>query len=111
MVAGELCPSLRVTVTVPPLTPEEITWLLVRMCPSASMISPEPVPPDCPRAVVTEMVTTEGSTSLATASASQLPTVLVRDHPAPHVTTAPTTPPTSATTERRTHGNQPRRRR
>jgi hypothetical protein len=63
-VAVAVLPSLNSTWSDPPLAAGEITWLLVRMYPSDLMTSPDPVPlPVAPDALI---VTTEGSTSLAT---------------------------------------------
>src|SRR5215469_4193160 len=80
-VAAAALPSLNSTLSVPPLAAGAITWLLVRMYPSDLMTSPDPVP--APPAPLALMVTTEGSTSLATcvtwhtAALGWLPPVLV----------------------------------
>ena len=70
MVAGTVAPSENTTLTDPPPTAAEITWLLVRMYPSDLITSPDPLPPP-PSGLVTLMVTTDGSTSLATDSTWQ----------------------------------------
>ena len=70
MVAGTVAPSENTTLTDPPPTAAEITWLLVRMYPSDLITSPDPLPPP-PSRLVTLMVTTDGSTSLATDSTWQ----------------------------------------
>lgn len=62
------------TMMQPPLAAGEMTWLLVRMCPSSSMKLPEPLLR--PVSVVTKIVTTEGIVREATPAAVQVPVVV-----------------------------------
>ncbi len=67
IVAGTAAPSEKSTLTEPPSAAIEITWLFVRMYPSARITSPEPFPPP-PEALLALIVTTDGSTLFATDS-------------------------------------------
>src|SRR5262245_12381952 len=57
-------PSLNVTRSWPPLAASSTTWLLVRICPSELMITPEPSP--APPWPLTSIETTLGRTAAAT---------------------------------------------
>ncbi len=70
-VAGSSSPLGRRTVTVPPATAEEMTWLFVRMCPSVSRNSPDPLL-TLPAPLLTNRVTTEGIVLAATSVAAQV---------------------------------------
>ena len=67
IVAEWLVPSLKVTRSEPPSAAPATTWLLVRIRPSLSMITPVPSPPP-PLAEVSTMDTTLGRTAAATCS-------------------------------------------
>ena len=99
IVAGSCSPLGRCTVIVPPPTPGEMTWLLVRMCPSLSRNSPEPFPDDAP--ALTRIVTTDGMVDRATSRGLHSALSLARDQPIP-ATSATTDTRTSAATR----GNQ-----
>ena len=66
MVAFLVVPSLKLTEIWPPWPATEATWLLVRISPSELITMPDPEP--CSWAFCTLILTTEGSTDLATAS-------------------------------------------
>ena len=66
IVALELLPSWKVTVSLPPLATSATTWLFVRMCPSVSRRMPDPSPALEP--LDSRIETTLGSTSDATAA-------------------------------------------
>jgi hypothetical protein len=73
--AALLVPSEKKTLTVPPSAAGATTWLLVRMCPSVRITTPEPVPCDVrpPDEPTTCNVTTLGL--MMAAAASTVPAV------------------------------------
>ena len=105
MRTGQVRPSWKTAVTLPPAAAAATTWLLVSISPSALSTIPEPSP-DC-AGPVTRSCTTLGSTCRATASigpsgapdASAVGSGAPSAAGAPAVcrpTTPPTAPPTSA---------------
>ena len=68
IVALYVRPSSRVTVILALAPAPVATWLLVRMWPALSMMTPEPWPSACPLA--TWMATTLGDTAFAVAAQS-----------------------------------------